>query len=83
MWDRELADYRPRYPELGVLAALPPVIILDGELILLSQSLRDLDAIQGRHQLRLFLFAQDQTLAALAVRHHRLAAWGHGVWAAC
>ena len=51
MWGRELADYRPRYPEMGILAALPPGTILDGELVLLSQGLPDLDAILGRHQL--------------------------------
>lgn len=51
MWGRELADYRPRYPEMGVLAALPPGTLLDGELVLLSQGLPDLDAILGRHQL--------------------------------
>jgi ATP-dependent DNA ligase len=51
MWGRELADYRPRYPEMGCLAALPPGTILDGELILLTQGLPDLAAILGRHQL--------------------------------
>ena len=30
----------------------------------------------------LFLLAQDQTRAALAVCHHRLAAWGQRAWAA-
>jgi amidase len=32
-------------------AALPPGTILDGELVLLSQGLPNLDAILGRHQL--------------------------------
>src|ERR1022692_3415261 len=51
LWGRELADYRLRYPELQVLAALPPGTILDGELVLLSQGLPDLEAILARHQL--------------------------------
>src|SRR6185369_5549028 len=51
LWGRELADYRPRYPELEVLASLPPGTILDGELVLLSQGLSDLDAMLARHQL--------------------------------
>ena len=51
LWGRELADYRSRYPEMQVLAALPPGTILDGELVLLSQGLPDLEAILARHQL--------------------------------
>src|SRR5207249_1212802 len=52
LWGRERADYRSRYPEMQVLAALPPGTILDGELVLLSQGLPDLEAILARHQLR-------------------------------
>ena len=51
LWGRELADYRLRYPELRVLAALPPGTILDGELISWSQGLPDLEAILARHHL--------------------------------
>ena len=51
LWGRELADYRSRYPEMQVLAALPPGTILDGELVRLSQGLPDLEAILARHQL--------------------------------
>ena len=51
LWGRELADYRPRYPELQVLANLPPGTILDGELLQLSQGLPDLEAMLARHQL--------------------------------
>jgi ATP-dependent DNA ligase len=51
LWGRQLADYRPRYPEMQVLAALPPGTILDGELVRLPQGLPDLEAILARHQL--------------------------------
>src|SRR5476651_2584692 len=51
LWGRDLADYRCRYPEMQVLAALPPGTILDGELVLLSEGVPDLDAILARHQL--------------------------------
>jgi bifunctional non-homologous end joining protein LigD len=51
LWGRELADYRPRYPEMQVLAALPPGTILDGELVLQSHGVPDLEAILARHQL--------------------------------
>src|SRR5262245_30486000 len=51
LWGRESADYRSRYPELGVLTALPPGTVLDGELVLLPEGLPDLDAILSRHQL--------------------------------
>jgi ATP-dependent DNA ligase len=46
-----LADYRARYPEMQVLAALPPGTILDGELVLLPQGVPDLEAMLARHQL--------------------------------
>jgi ATP-dependent DNA ligase len=51
LWGRELADYRSRYPDMQVLATLPPGTILDGELIVLNQGVPDLDAILARHQL--------------------------------
>jgi len=51
LWGRELADYRSRYPEMQVLAALPPGTILDGELVRWRQGLPDLEAILARHQL--------------------------------
>src|SRR6202035_2869738 len=51
LWGRELADYRSRYPEMDVLAALPPGTILDGELVVFSQGLPHLDTILSRHQL--------------------------------
>ena len=56
LWGRELADYRPRYPEMQVLTALPPGTILDGELVLSSHGVSshgvpDLEAILARHQL--------------------------------
>src|SRR2546423_11741175 len=51
LWGRELADYRSRYPEMQILAALPPGTIVDGELVLLSRGLPDLEAILARHQL--------------------------------
>jgi ATP-dependent DNA ligase len=51
LWGRDLADYRLRYPEMEVLAGLPPGTLLDGELVLLSQGVPDLDAILARHQL--------------------------------
>src|SRR5450755_3764006 len=51
LWGRDVADYRSRYPELQVLAALPPGTILDGELVLVSQGVPDLEAILARHQL--------------------------------
>jgi bifunctional non-homologous end joining protein LigD len=51
LWGRDVADYRTRYPEMDVLAALPPGTILDGELVIMPQGLPDLDAILARHQL--------------------------------
>src|SRR5881275_2400220 len=51
LWGRAMADYRSRYPEMRVLAALPPGTILDGELVLLPDGLPDLEAILARHQL--------------------------------
>ncbi len=51
LWGRHRADYRVRYPEMQVLAALPPGTILDGELVLMPQGLPDLEAILARHQL--------------------------------
>ena len=51
LWGRESADYRSRYPEMQVLAKLPPGTVLDGELVLLHEGIPDLDAILARHQL--------------------------------
>jgi bifunctional non-homologous end joining protein LigD len=51
LWGRALADYRSRYPEMAVLAALPPGTILDGELVVFSKGLPDLEAILARHHL--------------------------------
>jgi ATP-dependent DNA ligase len=51
LWGRESTDYRSRYPEMQVLAALPPGTILDGELVLMPHGLPDLEAILARHQL--------------------------------
>jgi bifunctional non-homologous end joining protein LigD len=56
MWGRQLADYRPRYPEMDVLAALPSGTLLDGELVRSPQgvpelAVPDLEAILARHQL--------------------------------
>ena len=51
LWGRDLADYRCRYPEMQVVATLPPGTILDGELVLLSQGVPNLEAILARHQL--------------------------------
>ena len=41
LWGRELADYRCRYPDMQVLAALPPGTTVDGELVIPSQGLPD------------------------------------------
>ena|SRR5437588_7950352 len=51
LWGRELADYRSRYPEMQVLAALPPGTIVDGELVICSKGLPDLEAMLARHHL--------------------------------
>jgi ATP-dependent DNA ligase len=51
LWGRELADYRPRYPELQVLTTLPPGTVLDGELVQLLHGVPDLEAMLARHQL--------------------------------
>ena len=51
LWGRHRADYRVRYPEMQVLAALPPGTTLDGELVLMPQGLPDLEAILARHQI--------------------------------
>ena len=51
LWGRDRAAYQDRYPEMEVLAALPPGTILDGELVLMPQGLPDLEAILARHQL--------------------------------
>jgi len=50
LWGRDLADYRPRYPELQFLHRLPPGTVVDGELVLLRDGLPDLDTLLARHQ---------------------------------
>jgi len=50
LWGRDLADYRPRYPELQFLNRLPPGTVVDGELVLLHDGLPDLDTLLARHQ---------------------------------
>ena len=49
LWGRDLADYRSRYPELAALAALPAGTALDGEIVLLSGGVPDLDGLLARH----------------------------------
>jgi len=61
LWGRDLADYRDRYPELQVLAGLPPGTILDGELVLCSHGLPDLEGLLARHQLNHPLKIQHQS----------------------
>lgn len=51
LWGRDLADYRERYPELSGLDRLPEGTVLDGELVLWTEGLPDLDALLSRHQL--------------------------------
>ncbi len=51
LWGRDLADYRPRYPELAILSRLPAGTVLDGELVLLHQGVPNLEALLARHQL--------------------------------
>jgi ATP-dependent DNA ligase len=77
LWGRELADYRPRYPEMQVLARLPPGTLLDGELVLLPQGLPDLEAILARHQLthpaKILRGSQDQPVTYVVfdlLAHH-------------
>ena len=50
LWGRDLAEYQQRYPELDVLAQLPMGTVLDGELVLFTAGLPDLNALLGRHQ---------------------------------
>jgi ATP-dependent DNA ligase len=49
LWGRELADYRPRYPELAALAGLPAGTVLDGEVVLLEGGRPDLGCLLARH----------------------------------
>ncbi|MFL5530906.1 MAG: DNA ligase [Gemmatimonadales bacterium] len=51
LWGRDRADYRPRYPELSVLAGLPAGTALDGEIVLLSAGVPDPEALLARHAL--------------------------------
>jgi ATP-dependent DNA ligase len=52
LWGRQRADYTARYPELGVLQALPAGTLVDGELIVLQDGRPNLPALLRRHQLR-------------------------------
>ncbi len=49
LWGRDGADYRPRYPELSVLAALPAGTMLDGEIVLCCQGVPNLSLLLTRH----------------------------------
>jgi bifunctional non-homologous end joining protein LigD len=49
LWGRDAVDYRPRYPELAVLAALPAGTMLDGEIVLCSQGVPNLPRLLARH----------------------------------
>jgi bifunctional non-homologous end joining protein LigD/DNA ligase-1 len=51
LWGREQGDYQDRYPELEPLSRLPSGTVVDGELVLLSAGVPDLDALQRRHHL--------------------------------
>src|ERR1022692_3519151 len=51
LWGRGLADYRPRYPELAVLTALPSGTLVDGELVVFQDGLPRLGDVLQRHQL--------------------------------
>ena len=51
LWGRGLADYRPRYPELAVLTALPSGTLVDGELVVFRDGLPRLGDVLQRHQL--------------------------------
>src|ERR1019366_743169 len=51
VWGRGLADYRPRYPELAVLTALPSGTLVDGELVVFQDGLPRLGDVLQRHQL--------------------------------
>src|SRR5262245_26812869 len=52
LWGRDGGDYRPRYPELAVMARLPKGTIFDGELVRWGPSgIPTLGAILRRHQL--------------------------------
>jgi ATP-dependent DNA ligase len=51
LWGRDRAEYQERYPELAGLNRLPSGTVVDGEVVLLSQGLPDLDALLSRHQL--------------------------------
>jgi bifunctional non-homologous end joining protein LigD/DNA ligase-1 len=51
LWGRQGVDYTARYPELGVLRALPAGTLVDGELIVLQAGRPNLPAMLRRHQL--------------------------------
>ena len=49
---RRASDLLPRYPELSFLADLEPGLVLDGELVVLKNSLPDFSAVLRREQAR-------------------------------
>ncbi len=49
LWGRDGADYRPRHPELAVLAALPAGTMLDGEIVLCCQGVPHLSLLLALH----------------------------------
>jgi bifunctional non-homologous end joining protein LigD len=49
LWGRDGADYRPHYPELAVLAALPAGTMLDGEIVLCCHGVPNLSMLLTRH----------------------------------
>ena len=83
LWGRDLADYRERYPELTGLGWLPDGTVLDGELVLRTEGLPDLDALLSRHQLtssfKVHLRSQQQPVDYVVfdlVRHAGRSLWG-------
>jgi ATP-dependent DNA ligase len=51
LWGRDQAEYTVRYPELEALRRLPPDTMVDGELVVLSRQVPNLEALLARHQL--------------------------------
>jgi ATP-dependent DNA ligase len=49
LWGRDAADFRPRYPDLAVLAALPAGTMLDGEIVLCCHGVPNLSLLLARH----------------------------------
>jgi bifunctional non-homologous end joining protein LigD/DNA ligase-1 len=81
LWGRELADYRPRYPELAGLARLPAGTVVDGELVQLEQGRPSLEALLSRHQLvqPLLIQQRSQRRPVCYVLFDVLSARGHGL----